>query len=93
MFLPFIVLVDGKPLRQMLSPLLYQGGRCYCHSFIHIFVADVMPHYWPVTATEDGRCYCQVADGIATAGWETGRCYYQVGRWHSHGSIVLFILI
>ena len=68
MFLPFIVEVDGKPQRQILSPLLYQDGRCYCHSFIHLFVADVKPHVLHVTATEDGRCYCQMADGIATAG-------------------------
>ena len=44
MFLPYIVVVDGKPHRQMLSPLLYQEGRCYCHSFILMFVADVKPH-------------------------------------------------
>ena len=34
MLLPCIVVVDGKPQRQMLSPLLHQGGRCYCHSYI-----------------------------------------------------------
>ena len=90
MFLPFIVVIHGKPQRQMLSPLLYQDGRCYCHFFIHIFVADVKPHDWHVTATEDSRFYCQVVDGIATAGWVTGRCYYQVGRCYSHRSIVLF---
>ena len=89
MFLPFIVVVDGKPQRQMVSSLLYQDGRCYCYSFIHLFVADVKPHVWNVTATEDGGCYYQVADGIATAGWMTGRCYYQVGRWCSHGSIFI----
>ena len=44
MFLPYIVVVDGKPQRQMLSPLLYQEGRCYCPSFILMFVADVKPH-------------------------------------------------
>ena len=56
----------------MLSPLLYQDGRCYCHSFIHTFVADVKPHDWHVTATEDGTYYCQVADGLATTEWVTG---------------------
>ena len=25
---------DGKPQRQMLLPLLYQDGRCYCHFFV-----------------------------------------------------------
>ena len=34
MLLPCIVVVDGKPQRQMLLPLLHQHGRCYCHSFI-----------------------------------------------------------
>ena len=28
------VVVDGKPQRQVLLPLLYQCGRCYCHSFV-----------------------------------------------------------
>ena len=69
MLLPCIVVVDGKPQRQMLSSLLQQGGRCYCHSFY--FVADGKPPKLQVTAFEDGRCYCQVADGIATAGWVT----------------------
>ena len=36
--------VDGKPQRQMLLPLLYQEGRCYCPSFTFMFVADVKPH-------------------------------------------------
>ena len=37
---------------------------------VHLFfVADVKPFLLHVTATEDGRCYCQVADGMATAGW------------------------
>ena len=44
-----------KPQRQMLLPFLY-------------FVADGKPYKLHVTAFEDGRCYCQVADGIATAG-------------------------
>ena len=30
------VVVDGKPQRQVLLPLLYQCGRCYCHSFASI---------------------------------------------------------
>ena len=42
----------------MLLPFLY-------------FVADGKPHMLHVTEFEDGRCYCQVADGIATAGWVT----------------------
>ena len=29
---------------------------------------------------------------MTTAGWVTGRCYYQVGRWYCHGSIIYFIL-
>ena len=52
--LPCIVVVDGEPQRQMLLPLSYQGGRCYCHSFIlwqminhncmlqHLKMADVL---------------------------------------------------
>ena len=48
MLLPYIVVVDGKPGRHMLSPVLHL----------------------------DDRCYCQVADGMAIAGWVTGRCYY-----------------
>ena len=44
MFLPYIVVIGGKPQRQMLSPLLFQEGRCYCPSFILIFLADVEPH-------------------------------------------------
>ena len=39
-------------------------------AFHLFFVADVKPHFLlHVTATEDGRCYCQVADGMATPGW------------------------
>ena len=34
MLLPRIAVVDDKPQRQMLSPLLHQGGRCYCHSLV-----------------------------------------------------------
>ena len=34
MLLPYVVVVDGKPQRQMLSPPLHQGGRCYCYSFV-----------------------------------------------------------
>ena len=52
-------------------------GRCYSHISL---------------AQCGGRCYCQVADGIATVGWvdiewlmllTPGRCY-------SHGSMILF---
>ena len=38
---------------------------------------DVKPHcfyYYLLQQTEDGRCYCQVADGMATVGWLTGGC-------------------
>ena len=34
MLLPCIAVVDGKPQRQILSHLLHQGGKCYCHSYI-----------------------------------------------------------
>ena len=34
MLLPYVAVVDGKPQRQMFSPLLHQGGRCYCHSLV-----------------------------------------------------------
>ena len=44
MFLPYIVVVGGKPQRQMLSSLLYQEGGYYCPSFILMFVSDVEPH-------------------------------------------------
>ena len=46
-----------------------------------------------VTAFEGGRCYCPVADGIATfLFFEDGRCYSHYGwqmsmpsgRWNSH---------
>ena len=54
----YIVVVDGKPQRQMLLPFFYSyvSGRC-CTT------------YWHVTATEYARCYCQAADEIATTGW------------------------
>ena len=32
-----------KPLRQMLSPLLYMLGWCYC--LLLLYVEDVIPHY------------------------------------------------
>ena len=51
MFLLYIVVVDGKPQRLMLSPLLCQEGRWYCPSFILMFVADVEPHILPATCT------------------------------------------
>ena len=76
MLLSCIVVVDGKPQRQMLSSLLTHGGRSYCHSFI---VTDGKPHKLHA-ATFEGRCYCQVADGIATIGWVISRCYYHIGR-------------
>ena len=54
MLLPCVVVVDGKPQWQMLSPLLHQGGRCYCHFLVmwqlvshisctlqHVQIADV----------------------------------------------------
>ena len=73
-------------------------GRCYCLYYIKVadviaillFVADGKPQKLYVTAFEDGRCYCEVADGIVTAEWVTGRCYYHIGRWYSHRSITLF---
>ena len=72
--------------------------RCYHLYYIKVadviaillFVAEGKPHKMHVTAFEDGRCYCQVADGIATTGWVTGRCYYHIGRWYGHRSIILF---
>ena len=68
--------------------MLNHRGRCYHLYYIKVadiiaillFVADGKPQKVYVTAFEDGRCYCQVADGIATAGWVTGRCYYHIGR-------------
>ena len=65
--------------------------------FYFILLADVIANLsqmlWPhVTAQDGGRCYCQVAGGIATVGsvdikWlmllPQGRCY-------SHGSMILF---
>ena len=30
---------------------------------------------------------------MATAVWVTSICYYQVGRWYHHGSIVLFYFV
>ena len=64
--------VDGKPQRQMLSPLLHQGGRCYCHSFV----------LWQMV----GNIHCmfqhlKMADAIAK--WQM-ECYYHGGRWNSH---------
>ena len=35
------LVVDGKPQRQMLLPLFYPNGRCYCHSFMW----HVVGHY------------------------------------------------
>ena len=37
----------------------------------YIAVVDAKPHTLHVTAFEDGICYCQVADGMPTAGWVT----------------------
>ena len=34
MLLPYVDVVDGKPQRQMLTPLLHQDGKCYYHSFV-----------------------------------------------------------
>ena len=64
--------------------MVNQGSRCYDIYYIKVtdviaillFVADGKPHELHVTAFEDGRCYCQVADGIAIAGRVTSRCYY-----------------
>ena len=65
--LPYVGVVDGKPQRQMLSPLLHQGGRCYCHSLV---MWQLVGHTgYMLQHLKDGRCYCQVADRIATAGW------------------------
>ena len=47
MLLPCIVVVDGKPQRQMLLPLSYQGGRCYCYSFM---LWQMVSHRLHVTA-------------------------------------------
>ena len=44
-------------------------------------VEDVKPQLHVAAHYVYGRCYCQVVDGMATAGWywiSTGRCYYQV---------------
>ena len=40
---------------------------------------------------EDGRCYCQVADGITTLGWVMviGRCYYQVVDGIATGQFII----
>ena len=56
-------------------------GRCYHLYYIKVAdviaillcVADGKPHMLHATAFEDGRCYCQVANEIATAGWVAGR--------------------
>ena len=57
---------------------------------ILLFVADGKPQKLHVTGFKDARWYHQVVDGIATEGWVTGRCYYHIGRWYSHRSIILF---
>ena len=62
--------VDVKPQRQMLLPLLCHEGRCYC--LYLFFVAGVKLHFYyllHVTSPEHGKCYCQVAVGMATVGW------------------------
>ena len=66
--------------------MVNQGGRCYNLYYIKVadviaillFVADGKPLKLHVTVFEDGRCYCQVADGMAIVGWVTGRCYYHL---------------
>ena len=66
--------------------MLNHRGRCYHLYYIKVadiiaillFVADGKPQKVYVTAFEDGRCYCQVADGIATAGWVTGYKFWGV---------------
>ena len=64
--------------------MVNQGVRCYHLYYIKVadviasllFVADSKPHKLHVAAFEDGRCYCQVANGMAIAGWVTHRCCY-----------------
>ena len=63
MLLPYDVVVEVKPQRQMLSPLVKQSGRCYCHI---LDMWQMVSHKLHVTTLIYGRCYCQVADGIAT---------------------------
>ena len=67
----------------MLWQMVNYRGRCYCLYFIQM--ADVIAIFYVatslhVTAFEGGRCYCLVADGIATffTVFEDGRCYCQV---------------
>ena len=40
-------------------------GRCYCQGVIVVYV--ITTNCFHILC---GRCYCHVADGIATAGWE-----------------------
>ena len=68
MLLPCIVVVDGKPEADVITSITSRWQMLL--SFFY-FVADGKPHTLHVTAFEDGRCYCQVGDGIATAGWMT----------------------
>ena len=48
---------------------------------------------WPhIMAQDGGRCYCQVAGGIATVGWVGIKWLMLLpqGRCYSHGSMILF---
>ena len=85
-------------------------GRCFNHwgrCYILIFckwqvllpcdvVEDVKPHGLNVTTCYFGRCYSQVADGIATTGWfyvSIGRCFLSVADGVATGSVFILILV
>ena len=64
------IVVDGKPQRQMLLPLLYIIKVADVIANI-CFVAGGRQLKLHITAFEDGRCYCQVVDKITTVGLVT----------------------
>ena len=61
-------------MADVIAILSVEFGRPLECMLQHLKVADGI-------ATMDGRCQCQVADGIATAGWVMDTWWMLLPRW------------
>ena len=70
-------------------------GRCYCHSIasLSVLMADGIAKMSLMFCNHQcwyiqyGRCYSQLADGIATLDWNVGWCYCHVADGIATGSV------
>ena len=63
------VITTLLPLRVILADVIAMMSWCYVTTNVDVCLADVIAKWqmeWPLQGWSGGRCYCHVADGMAT---------------------------